>query len=47
MANEPSQIITPEDVAREFGIPVRTQHVWRYRNAQWRRAIRVRPLPAV
>jgi len=33
MANEQSQIITPEDVAREYGIPVRTQHVWRYRNA--------------
>ncbi len=28
MTNERSQIITPEDVAREYGIPVATQRVW-------------------
>lgn len=32
MANEHSQIITPEDVARDYGIPVRTQHVWKCAN---------------
>jgi hypothetical protein len=33
MASNQTEILTPEDVAREFGIPVRTQHVWHYRNA--------------
>lgn len=32
MTNEHSQIITPEDVAREYGIPVATQRVWKCHN---------------
>jgi hypothetical protein len=32
MTNERSQIITPEDVAREYGIPVATQRVWKCHN---------------
>lgn len=37
MATAKTQLLTPTDVEREFGIPVRTQRMWKYRNSYgWR-----------
>ena len=37
MATAKTQLLTPTDVEREYGIPVRTQRMWKYRNSfGWR-----------